>query len=163
MRRLAPWIRRFVAKSHIGNPCLTTSTSICAQNVAAFSGVSRGIHGTSTSSRMPTSASATCLPGTKPAAHGESAGMLRWSGLNSNTRMPANRATSSRSAGVDGSRPAYAVTRSGFFAAISRSASSPIARGSPPAAVAAPNRSGGNERTAFSAQVSASISRGSIR
>ena len=32
-----PGIRRFAAKSHIGKPCLTTSTSMCAQNVAGFS------------------------------------------------------------------------------------------------------------------------------
>ena len=93
MRPLSPWSRKSPGKVHIGEPALSTSTSIWAQNDCSLGCTSAGNHGTSTSTSIPTSASGSALSGAKPAKHG-----LKWpillQVLPSNTAMPANSATS---------------------------------------------------------------------
>jgi hypothetical protein len=119
---LSPGRRRFDGKPHIGERSLTGSTSMCAHHVWGFSRVSLGIHGTSTSTSSPTSASATCLPGIVPPKQGELRAIFKCRGLNSNTRIPESRASSSMRPGARRLRPAYDVIRIGYFAASRRSA-----------------------------------------
>ena len=56
-------MRRLPGKVHIGDADLSVSTSMCAQNDLSLCDTSAGNHGTSTSTRMPTSALGRCLFG----------------------------------------------------------------------------------------------------
>lgn len=69
-------MRRLPGNVHIGEPGLSVSMSICAQNDFSLVCTSLGNHGTSTSTRMPTSACGTALSAAKPTKHGEACEML---------------------------------------------------------------------------------------
>ena len=56
-------MRMLPGNVHIGDADFSVSMSICAQNEPALCDTSAGNHGTSTSTRMPTSAFGRCLFG----------------------------------------------------------------------------------------------------